>query len=400
VGAAGKKGHLAAINGNLMSLPDDQQACIREELQKALSNRVEDIELRHAVRDETEKQLLRWVRPWKWVLMALVLANTGGLVAIAWRFFTLPGAALESATDYATERLDREIPRLVEQRVNTEVELLENDFEARLVPIVPLAAESLKAVHNQAAEARGRLIQVERDVAAAKSLVRAAQTIVPPGESLEGLVEKLKRASEAVQGLDGTSRDIFVDLPQLQEEIERFRGVPVGTVVAWFAGCREFGIPEHVTSLVDRGQVWMRCDGGVVTTEGSPLRGFRVPDLNGVSTDSAPPGWPTGWTRGVRLFLRGGIAAGNHESDALQGHRHNLVSGSGNESSVPIARDADPLLKTHRGSLANGAPRFELKSQVDLRVGGVISDRYNGSARIADETRPANVSVVWIIRVK
>lgn len=103
---------------------------------------------------------------------------------------------------------------------------------------------------------------------------------------------------------------------------------------------------------------------------------MRVPDYNGRAAGSLGA-----------LFLRGDGAlsaatAGAIQSDAFQGHWHNL---HGNASQGSNVGGADQV---RGGSLLSA-----------VAVQAAISDGVNGTPRTASETRPLNVTGCWVIKL-
>lgn len=118
--------------------------------------------------------------------------------------------------------------------------------------------------------------------------------------------------------------------------------------------------------------------GKFTTGDGSTT--FRVPDYNGMVSGSLGA-----------AFLRGDGALsagvdGLMQSDAFQGHRHQIRTGQGGTAgqSDRVDRNADG------GSLATYGTTGAIRDAVD--------DSINGTPRIAAETRPLNVTGCWMIK--
>lgn len=136
---------------------------------------------------------------------------------------------------------------------------------------------------------------------------------------------------------------------------------PIGSIIAWHKSAP--GVP----SLPDG---WMECDGSTVIDSSSPLNGIPLPDLN-VST----------------RFLRGGSVSGSPQAQSLQSHAHDLLATTDFSGT---------------GSPGVGHCAIQTTDRVDGCVGSAPSATVSGLI-FADggvETRPINMSVVWIIRVK
>jgi hypothetical protein len=128
--------------------------------------------------------------------------------------------------------------------------------------------------------------------------------------------------------------------------------VPIGSIIAWH---KNFGsgapaLPEG----------WIECDGASHSVPGSPF-------ANGQGMVTPPN------LNGEGRFLRGASSSGASQPDALKSHTHSLSvsSGSNNGTTAPAGR-----------STSTGTSTTAIAAQGDT------------------ETRPINMSVVWIIRVK
>jgi len=156
-----------------------------------------------------------------------------------------------------------------------------------------------------------------------------------------------------------------------------FGYVPIGTILPWY----------NVSAAAVLPAGWYKCDGQTVAVaaggEADLLDGvsnslFATPNLNAVVQDGLA-------ARGV--FLRGGSTAGTVQGDAVQGHAHGEQSNSGQYAAN---NGGGPTARTDTGS---GSFNFGTTT-------GVTTDPTYGAARVASETRPLNMSVIWIIRVK
>lgn len=122
---------------------------------------------------------------------------------------------------------------------------------------------------------------------------------------------------------------------------------PIGSIVAWHKNLA--GTPVLDTN-------WVECNGQTLVDSDSVYDGVVIPDLNGDGR-----------------FLRGSSTSGTEEAEAFKAHIHREVGGSGvgGENKIP------------RG--ASGTPF------------GTLNDTQSTGG---SETRPINMSVVWIIRIK
>ncbi len=134
--------------------------------------------------------------------------------------------------------------------------------------------------------------------------------------------------------------------------------LPAGAILAWH---RDF--PS--TPALAPG--WFPCDGSTLTRPGTPFHGRVLPNLN------AP-----------QHFLRGGLSSGVSQSDAFQGHHHDV-------NTFASTLQSGGLLGGQSGS-----PDWMFIPATVL-VLDPITDGLNGTPRVADETRPKNASVIWTI---
>ena len=91
------------------------------------------------------------------------------------------------------------------------------------------------------------------------------------------------------------------------------------------------------------------------------------------------------------VFLRGNTSSGVFENDSFQGHYHEIWGRDGGSGWHGVPQD-----NGYNGPLCNLANPFP--GYWEIRE--ATNDGTNGAPRKATETRPANFSVVWILRVK
>jgi len=128
------------------------------------------------------------------------------------------------------------------------------------------------------------------------------------------------------------------------ENMESNAALPVGSIIAW-----------HKTIYSTLPSNWVQCNGGNVPVGvGSPIEGAVIPNLNGEGR-----------------FLRGGNTSGVLQSDELRSHTHSYVW-----------RDGGPM-----HGQAGTAHNERSSNSVTGATGG-------------SETRPINMSVVWIMKIK
>lgn len=158
------------------------------------------------------------------------------------------------------------------------------------------------------------------------------------------------------------------------------KNVPLGTIVAWH---RDLGggptIPDG----------WVECDGSLVNDSASPFDGLTLPDLNGEGR-----------------FLRGSAASGTMQDSMIRSHRHintahthgmgmiygDGTPGSGHQSYIfkSGSRD-DGAIVNKSGALSTGGAASTMGDAVELSGAGMAT---------GSETRPINMSVIWIMRIK
>ncbi len=141
--------------------------------------------------------------------------------------------------------------------------------------------------------------------------------------------------------------------------------LPLGTVLAWH---KSF---NNTPNLPDG---WVECNGQTLSDPASPYNGQVIPDLNN----------PKNAWNSKGSFLRGDTSSGDFEQDEFQGHRHSHTGRVWSDNSGPW-----------QVNLNSG-----VWLQHDIfRVDGP-TELSQGAPRFGDETRPANMSVVWIMKVR
>lgn len=197
---------------------------------------------------------------------------------------------------------------------------------------------------------------------------------IPPTQQ-NAYVNKI--AARGDSWLLGGNVGIGTNTPQAKLDVKGaiagFGIVPVGSIMAWYKSLK--GTP-------DLPEGWMECDGSLVRDADSPYNGQTIPDLNG-----------------EERFLRGTSGkSGVMQQDALQGHKHvepghtHKVTALGNGQQGGYGNYFSYYDPNH-GSHASSPAQVDLGDPVDSGTG-------YGVPRIANETRPKNMSVVWIMRIK
>ncbi|MFO1527224.1 MAG: hypothetical protein U1F16_14750 [Turneriella sp.] len=154
---------------------------------------------------------------------------------------------------------------------------------------------------------------------------------------------------------------------------------PIGTILAWHKSLT--GTP----GLPASGE-WVECNGQTLSDAQSPYNSQVIPNLNGDAAGANSPGQ----TAKLSMFLRGGLNSGTGQQDAFQGHWHELRKAIDNS---PLGTDPGTYGANPGSSVSpNGTESVQARAS--------ISDGANGAPRTANETRPVNMSVVWIMKVK
>ncbi|HPF39484.1 MAG TPA: hypothetical protein PK093_12635 [Phycisphaerae bacterium] len=168
-------------------------------------------------------------------------------------------------------------------------------------------------------------------------------------------------------------------LKQKLETIQSSRLPPIGSIVAWHRDVNDPAVPneshggKRPLQLPDG---WLVCNGPLDKDDPTTIIDeTRIPDLNGACKDGVPQ----------RRFLRGtNSVTGLLQDDTFQGHWHQgawdmevgaTVGGKGFSSTGNTAHGGNkPIRNPTTGD--------------------------HDEPRIGTETRPVNMSIVWIIRVK
>ncbi len=148
------------------------------------------------------------------------------------------------------------------------------------------------------------------------------------------------------------------------------RAAPIGGIMAWH---------KNYTGSLTLTDGWIECNGQVINDTESPFNGMTAPNLNGDAAGADSPGT----TGKFQMFLRGSTTSGTGQMDAFQGHHHAGVDV--HDQSGDVATDINFV----------GAGVFWNRNFKGDPITG-----NHGTARVATETRPVNMSVVWVMRIK
>lgn len=151
---------------------------------------------------------------------------------------------------------------------------------------------------------------------------------------------------------------------------------PIGSIIAWHKDMLG-GTP----GLPASGE-WVECNGQTLNDTGSNYHNRVIPNLNGDAAGANSPGQ----SGKVAMFLRGGAISGTGQQDAFQGHRHGSMN-------------ADFLI-ANQGLSAGTGGSYVGAGSFAATTNDPVTDGTNGTPRTANETRPVNMSVVWIMKVK
>ncbi len=144
------------------------------------------------------------------------------------------------------------------------------------------------------------------------------------------------------------------------------RLVPVGAVIPWHK--------SPISGSVTLPEQWVECNGQVLDDPDSPFNGLTIPDLNSAG-----------------LFVRGGTSSGQYQDDQIQSHNH-------------VDHGHAHGVRQESGVSPGGGGGFGTSGGVHRYTANTTNGHANISeprgARHGSETRPKNMSMVWIIRVK
>jgi hypothetical protein len=157
---------------------------------------------------------------------------------------------------------------------------------------------------------------------------------------------------------------------------------PIGSIIAWHKDILAPQIPKPTN--------WMECNGQIVNDNESPLNGITLPNLNG-----------------DRRFLRGGAISGTLQDCANLTHTHTATAGS-TQPRVISTKGNNGLqhVQVHHGHPPDGIDyqRVAVIPHVHGVHGDIYAENHTHAIAVTEtgnsESRPVNMSIVWIIRIK
>jgi hypothetical protein len=193
--------------------------------------------------------------------------------------------------------------------------------------------------------------------------------------------------SGGIRGLTGESQEKENDTGLVNQV------PPIGSVIAWHKA-----LVDNSNSHLPRG--WMECNGQQI--DKGPLKGKVLPNLNA-----------------EKRFLRGSNTSGVSEEDQLQTHRHehSIEDDGAHQHSLERTVWSQAMNETYppqtppnerqnySGMSDQHWPKHYLvkRTKVDGKHSHkieILDPSPTNMVRTGDETRPKNMSVVWIMRVE
>lgn len=186
------------------------------------------------------------------------------------------------------------------------------------------------------------------------------------GEMIDNIVDGWVRVTGSlnVTGDVVTSGDM-----EIGGDISGFGVVPIGSISAWH---KSF---TNTPALPDG---WVECNGQVLSDADSVYNGQTIPDLNGDGR-----------------FLRGNSTSGTLQADEFKSHNHNPIKANVHTGGSSV----DAQVAFNNGYPDNGIGELANIANIDAQRKIPYGLHYMANTG-GDETRPINMAVVWIIRVK
>ena len=147
--------------------------------------------------------------------------------------------------------------------------------------------------------------------------------------------------------------------------------LPIGSIIGWHRDLN----PDYIP-LLPAG--WVECNGQTIDDPESPFHGLQIPNLNGEGR-----------------FLRGAETSGELQEDQMQSHKHDDLGHD--HDAKRFGEMQNRAMNDGPYTLADWYKGEPLKASAQL-TNPVESTA--GPVRHGDETRPINMSVIWIMKVK
>ena len=180
---------------------------------------------------------------------------------------------------------------------------------------------------------------------------------------------------------------------EIRHDVGFLSTLPLGSIIAWHRDL----LDQQVLSLPPG---WVECNGQTLEDPESPFHGHVIPNLNLVDRVGARLGREGG------MFLRGGERSGELQNDQVQththqdrGHQHPRNTEGRPERILHTDDAADAAHATVDGAEANSNPVGELTGEGRARLTEPVSSG-DFEVRHGTETRPVNMSVIWIMKVR
>lgn len=301
---------------------------------------------------------------------------------------------------FKLEYLEKEFDEF-EDDIKTELTALEGDFKAEITTLEgDFKAEFTALEVDIKEDFDDKILVTSEDLKADLEIL--SEKVKSEGKSLEetqNMLQEMKSETNQLQdvqvGLKDNINRIETRTETVESNMAKFHSedlsalnVPLGTIVPWIPRPDK----DDETYLVEPSDNWVRCDGRGITV--GPWKGHNTPNL-------------------VNLFVRAGTDANylHRESDALQNHKH-VDPGHRHYDQGHTHRTQDCRFHHGEGSWKvdeyDGADKNHLScpwvtsktGYANLKTAGTgVSWINKDTARISHETRPANMRLIYIMKV-
>jgi hypothetical protein len=184
--------------------------------------------------------------------------------------------------------------------------------------------------------------------------------------------------------------------------------MPVGSITAF---------TNHLTGTPSLPSNWKMCDGSVIQDPNSPMNGQTLPDLNGgarflrgsatsgtlQAADAVVPAHVHGLSAHTHSMLAHSHAGGS----LVYSHKH-PISTSGTAQASPAFTAVAATLRQDNGTVAGTTSPTDTSSDTwsgtsagpsTPDTGGPSTNSTPTDGGSGSETRPINMSVIWIMRI-